>query len=170
MSLKNVQERHAYEKLVRERLKREGKCAKCWKPRGESKSIIHCEPCRAARRTEARLRIQEWRGQQKCCACGKPRRADRTLCDICAAKIAARAAKHGVRLEGRQKLFDAQNGKCAICERELAGPMERKVHVDHDHATGKVRGLLCHHCNVALGNFQDSTHVLRRALAYLEKR
>lgn len=40
--------------------------------------------------------------------------------------------------------------------------------VDHDHETGKVRGLLCKSCNLAIGKFKESVEIVRRALAYLE--
>jgi len=43
------------------------------------------------------------------------------------------------------------------------------LYVDHCHSSGKVRGLLCHHCNTALGKFQDSVEVLSSAIDYLRK-
>jgi hypothetical protein len=61
-----------------------------------------------------------------------------------------------------QKIYDYQHGKCAIC-----GKFLRKPQTDHDHADGKVRGLLDSHCNRALGRFRDDLRLLQAAIAYL---
>lgn len=45
----------------------------------------------------------------------------------------------------------------------------RRMHVDHDHNTGQLRDLLCHHCNLLLGNAKDSVERLRQGIAYLER-
>lgn len=60
----------------------------------------------------------------------------------------------------------AQNNLCAICKDEL--PEGKHCHVDHDHTTGKVRGLLCHHCNTALGLFDENPDLMEKAAVYLE--
>lgn len=62
-------------------------------------------------------------------------------------------------------LYDKQLGRCAVCLLTLAEA--KKVCVDHDHETGKVRGLLCHGCNVGLGHFFDDVASLQRAITYL---
>lgn len=59
-------------------------------------------------------------------------------------------------------LIDAQAGVCAVCRSRPAR------HVDHDHMTGRVRGVLCSGCNQGLGNFRDDAASLRRAIDYLE--
>lgn len=56
-----------------------------------------------------------------------------------------------------------QRGLCAICRKKPKG----RLHVDHDHRTGKVRGLLCQQCNHGLGLFYDSIKSLRTAIMYL---
>lgn len=74
----------------------------------------------------------------------------------------------GITVEDYRAMFEKQGGVCAICG--APPPNKRGFHVDHDHKTGKIRGLLCHHCNVGIGNLRDSIDMLRKALAYLEAR
>lgn len=69
-------------------------------------------------------------------------------------------------IEEYERLYDLQGGRCAIC-RGL--PDQKRLVVDHDHATNMLRGLLCRGCNLALGHFKDRVDVLRGALAYLER-
>jgi hypothetical protein len=63
-----------------------------------------------------------------------------------------RAKQLGVADDEYARMLEAQGGGCAICG---AKPKTRRLHVDHDHATGKVRGLLCHRCNRALPTWID---------------
>jgi hypothetical protein len=65
-------------------------------------------------------------------------------------------------------MFAAQQGKCAICQQPPTRGRGKRFHVDHDHQTGKIRGLLCSVCNVSLGGFGDDPNILRRAIGYLE--
>lgn len=67
-----------------------------------------------------------------------------------------------------QKIFNDQNGKCAICG-TFQEDLERRLAIDHDHNSGKIRGLLCNSCNNGLGRFKDSVENLKRATAYLER-
>lgn len=53
-------------------------------------------------------------------------------------------------------------GRCQICHKETA------LHIDHDHSTGQVRGLLCNSCNGGLGAFKDNPDFLHEAVRYLE--
>jgi len=72
----------------------------------------------------------------------------------------------GLTLDDYERLLATQGGVCAICERP---PKKRRLHVDHDHATGKVRGLLCFTCNrYVLGKYATPAK-LRAAADYLER-
>jgi len=77
--------------------------------------------------------------------------------------------KYGITPETYQELFTKQEGKCAICSSTEVSVARRSYNlfVDHDHKTGKVRGLLCHHCNTGLGHYKDNTETLRKAIEYL---
>lgn len=57
------------------------------------------------------------------------------------------AKQYGLTVDAVQALFAAQDGKCGVCAKLLTPWPSRKTHIDHDHATGKVRGLLCSSCN-----------------------
>lgn len=73
---------------------------------------------------------------------------------------------YGISVEEFDALAESQNNMCAICG--VGIPHGRgNWHVDHDHKTGKIRGLLCHHCNVGLGYFKDSMDNLNNAILYL---
>lgn len=78
---------------------------------------------------------------------------------------------YGITPEQYDQMFREQGGLCAICGLEGKKTLATQrfaLHVDHDHKTGKVRGLLCHNCNTILGNAGDSPDVLVKAIAYLE--
>ena len=77
---------------------------------------------------------------------------------------AAYKSRTGIPLAEYDALLAAQGGGCAICGN---APKTRRLHVDHDHKTGAVRGVLCFNCNQALGNSRDDVIVLQRLITYL---
>lgn len=86
--------------------------------------------------------------------------------------------KYRLTLEQYYALLEAQDGKCAICRIPTPSDIRTsRFHVDHDHSCcpgkrscGKCnRGLLCHACNTALGNFHDDPDLLERAAIYLRE-
>jgi hypothetical protein len=78
--------------------------------------------------------------------------------------------KYGLTLEVYEELLASQGGRCAICGTDKPGhTVGRMFDVDHDHETSKVRGLLCQHCNMGLGQFGDDLDRLREAVKYLEE-
>jgi hypothetical protein len=74
----------------------------------------------------------------------------------------------GVSREVMEAMLDWQGGVCRICERAFSEP-ELPPAIDHDHHVGLVRGLLCHRCNLGLGNFRDNPAFLLAAIEYLRK-
>jgi Autographiviridae endonuclease VII len=74
---------------------------------------------------------------------------------------------YGISLEQFTAILESQGGTCAICSGPPMG--SGTYHVDHDHATGQIRGLLCHKCNVSLGMVQDSVEHLQKLIDYLSK-
>ncbi len=75
------------------------------------------------------------------------------------------ARRYGLTPEDYADMLAAQDNRCAICGDEPADG--KALHIDHDHESGAVRGLLCGHCNRAIGLFKDNADVMEMAAAYL---
>lgn len=71
--------------------------------------------------------------------------------------------KLGITRKQYKELFDNQNGRCSVCRKTS----KRRLVVDHDHKTGKIRGLLCTKCNMSLGLLDDSIDNLKNMIGYL---
>jgi hypothetical protein len=79
-------------------------------------------------------------------------------------------SRYGITEADYARLYDAQGGVCAICRKPPIGKSKSKrLHIDHCHTTGRIRGLLCTKCNSALGQFGDSLEGLKRVIAYLRR-
>jgi hypothetical protein len=77
---------------------------------------------------------------------------------------------YGISIEDYDAMLAAQGGLCAICgEAGAGGRWKRRLHVDHAHDTGAIRGLLCHGCNVAIGSLRESPALLLKAVEYLKR-
>ncbi|RAJ70314.1 recombination endonuclease VII [Streptomyces sp. Amel2xB2] len=107
----------------------------------------YCKPCRRAKDRE---RYKNSNGA------GKDKVFDHSLRHL-----------YGINLTQYNAMLAEQEHRCALCGEKPGS--DRRMHVDHCHATGKIRALLCHHCNLLLGNAKDSTDRLRQAIAYLDK-
>jgi hypothetical protein len=77
------------------------------------------------------------------------------------------AKKRGISWDDYLKMSSEQSGVCAICGKPNRMKYRRRLTIDHDHKTNKVRGLLCHHCNMGLGSFGDMPELLEKAASYL---
>ncbi|RFU87072.1 recombination endonuclease VII [Streptomyces triticagri] len=144
-------------------------CRECW-------SAYHQER-QLAKGKNVRPRVAVPAGHKFCRGCGeiKPHSewhrnatASDGLASCCKECKAARGraghlkSQYGMTEAERDELIAAQKGLCVIC---LKAPA---VHVDHDHETGRVRGVLCFNCNSALGKLGDDPDALTRAISYLE--
>ncbi len=76
-----------------------------------------------------------------------------------------RKKKYGLGGEDYQRMLAQQNGVCAVCKQKA----QRRLCVDHCHATQKVRGLLCDKCNTALGLLDDDSNRMREAGTYVDR-
>ena len=112
-----------------------------------------------------------------CKTCNKvftPTNPCNTYCSSeCKGKNAYYKRQYGITDSDLSRMKDEQDNKCYICGSEgfLIGKNnhKEKLAVDHCHDTGKVRKLLCHNCNRALGLFKDKPELLRKAADYLEE-
>lgn len=131
----------------------------------------YCKPCASARQ---RVRYaKDPTRQREYAAAYRAQNKDR----VRAAKIEAYKKspdkykdkelrwRYGLSLAGLREMMERQGGCCRICGGELQGG--RATHIDHCHATGVVRSVLCHNCNTGLGGFRDSPEIMARAIEYV---
>lgn len=84
--------------------------------------------------------------------------------------ISSLKRRYGITSSDYAKMLISQSGCCDCCGRQFIGAKyKRGPHVDHDHKTGKVRSLLCHHCNVAVGWVEGNSERLSQAFQYVER-
>ena len=86
------------------------------------------------------------------------------------ASIIRREKIYGLKDREYKSMLEKQKGRCAICRTDKPGGAGKKLHVDHNHRIGQVRGLLCQKCNNGLGLFNDDPEILERAINYLRNR
>lgn len=75
--------------------------------------------------------------------------------------------RYGITLEEFNNMFELQGRTCALCDSSKSD--SKNFVVDHDHKSGKVRGILCSYCNRALGMFKDDVDILNKAIVYLKR-
>ncbi len=94
------------------------------------------------------------------------KRHSRSRCKVAKRNVRLIEA-YGISQGEYEAMFERQHGECAICGSRHADRRGLRLHVDHDHATGVVRGLLCGSCNFGIGKFRDSDELLAKAIVYL---
>jgi hypothetical protein len=135
----------------------------------------NCKSCHSqahkswyARNTEyEKARVKKWQQEnsERLNAVNRKRRRERGAEYKTKEREGHLRRKYGLRLRDVETLLIAQLGMCAICRRHEG----RKLHVDHDHATNRVRGLLCGKCNKAIGLLDDEPRLVRSAETYLRR-
>ena len=134
------------------------------KREGKARRRSECKPCNS-KRNAAAVRAAYKKDPEKFKAASSVWRKKNRL------KIRNRMLwyDHGISDSERDRMLASQGGACAICETVLPVGGRTGLHVDHDHVTGKVRGILCMNCNMGIGKFHDSSERLRKAAGYLER-
>lgn len=153
--------------------------------------VPNCKPCVREYDKElmARPKVAPATGKKRCCRCQKlketgefharARNADglRSECKECTReqehsyrnrypekeRLRRMWQKYGLTEQEYHAMIDRQDAKCAVCHVD-----DERLVVDHCHATGLIRGLLCHGCNVAIGMFCDNPEAMQRAKEYVE--
>jgi hypothetical protein len=88
--------------------------------------------------------------------------------EVCAVhRRTAGLKSYGITREDYDRMLVDQGFCCQICGIHQT-ELKKKLHIDHDHATGTIRGLLCSRCNLGIGHFDDNAELLRVVVAYLE--
>ena len=79
--------------------------------------------------------------------------------------------RFGITADDYDVMYDNQKGCCAICgihSSDYTNKTKLRLHVDHCHTTGMIRGLLCNSCNTSLGGFKDNEEIMSKAIAYIQ--
>jgi hypothetical protein len=131
--------------------------------------LVICTRCRKSKPPGAfafhRSTKRHPRGlQSECRVCQSERRREELARDPMRNIRQQVRQRYGLSLDDLAAMKAAQGGVCAIC----GGP--GRLYVDHDHDSGRIRGLLCNRCNLAIGQFGDEPELLRQAARYVEER
>lgn len=146
--------------------------------RGRGQPRVYCSRTCTLAAAEARRVLRAASLGPRRCACGAPvtTPVGKPVCADCRKDprpdAQVRERNRTLRLYGlTQADWDAlvkkQQDRCAICLTSTPGGRGERWHIDHDHVTGHVRGLLCHRCNMGVGFFLDDPDVLKAAAGYV---
>jgi hypothetical protein len=144
---------------------------------------IYCSrKCTAAAREERKRQRNAGLGPRRC-ACGAEvtTRVGKPVCPDCrkdhrspeqvrAIQVRERRRTlrtYGLTQEEWDRLIALQGNACAVCKTTQPGGRGERWHIDHDHVTGQVRGLLCQLCNVGIGNLRDDPQIIMAAAQYV---
>jgi hypothetical protein len=169
----NRAETKAKRELARVRVRTCPGCGNTFEPVG--RQLFHSTRCGQRIQTRNRLGIADPSLIRSCWWC----RTEFTLLDgrqlYCSAKCARfvkslwNLGRYGISREQYRDAWYRQGGLCAVCNQPERSTRNELLSVDHDHATGAFRGLLCSHCNRAIGLLGDDPEIIRAAAAYVEQ-
>lgn len=126
----------------------------------------NCKQCQAKRVKAKRKQDMVWR--QKQCERSKKWRLENPERNYRSVRNATLKIKYGITFDQYVEMFNKQGCQCAVCgEKESKG--YGKMAVDHDHITGKIRGILCQPCNTSIGKMQENPVLIRKLAEYIEK-
>lgn len=179
--------------LAADRIARARQCGWCHEPLGDKRTNARFCSTKCGDDWNNHQKALDMRravsaNRKPCEVCGEPiptsRRGNAVYCSpLCKQRsqrsVSPRAQRnrkgenlsylYGITVEEFDALLAAQDGKCAICGVSEFPGRGNRPHVDHCHTTGAVRGILCHFCNLGLGNFRDRPDLLESAAAYLRR-
>ena len=173
------------------------KCANSFQPKTRGKYPENCEVCIKEIKREHGRKLSAKRSEERrkliirCKRCGEPLPFGKTTkfqyCKDCYPQMKHEYERdrriqnlnkdphfdkrrdlkknYGISFEDYEKLFIEQKKQCAICKSTVANG--KGWHVDHDHETSQIRGILCHYCNLGIGHFKDDVDSIIKAISYL---
>lgn len=150
--------------LTSEQKKKRAEYARMWRKNNPEKVAEHAKRTRIKNKEKIKQRQKEWRENNRAHVSEKGKKW--YIENVDRVRNNQLKLHFGISLEKYNKILDKQNGVCAVCG---SSSEKRKFSVDHDHETGKIRGLLCRGCNVGIGNLKDDIIVIENALNYLKK-
>ena len=139
---------------------RQGWCKECGNAKARARYNSNAEHYRSKRR-ESKREYDQRRYAEMIASGNKPKK------DPIKAKNSYLLRNYSISYEEYLCLLEGQDHKCAICGAEESDRKNRELVVDHCHASGKVRGMLCQKCNLMLGNANDLISTLEQAVIYL---
>jgi hypothetical protein len=131
-----------------------------------------CRPCTVRRNEERKAKFPELVRQQQNERSRRYRASltkDEKYATYRRGNLAKARKELGLTAEQHAEMVRAQDNRCAICGNPPSGKRFRSLSIDHCHSSGKVRALLCHRCNLVIGQMNDEPKLLQAAINYLNK-
>ena len=89
-------------------------------------------------------------------------------CSVNGQRLVAQCKSFNITIKVFFAMLASQDNRCGICRKEFT-VKKFAIHIDHNHSTGKIRGLLCRKCNLLLGHAKDDKRILNSGIRYLNQ-